>query len=148
MSRLSDLASSLAIAEQLLLAELQRRFPVGAKVRVRLQSNHETPTEVEVLGYLAVGGQPKHRGCLRVRLTDDRAWETTVPWHAVLGQFRVMCRVSGGMTGTRGPVPMKLSGVEQRFDTYEEAQRAAADALRAVSPHAKALFEYWPEEVE
>lgn len=64
------------------------------------------------------------------------------------GQWRVMCRVSGGITGTRGPTPLKLHGVEQRYDTYEEAQRAAADAMRAVSPYAKALFEYWPEQVK
>lgn len=62
--------------------------------------------------------------------------------------WRVMCRVSGGVTGTRGPVPLKLGGVEQVFRTKAEAQAAAEAAKRFVSPYAKALFEYWPEEVK
>lgn len=64
-----------------------------------------------------------------------------------LGRFRVMCRVSGGVTGTRGPSPLKLHGIEQRYESRELASRAALEAKAAVSPHAVALFEYWPEEV-
>lgn len=77
-------ALRLTRAEEELLDEVRRIYPVGVRVKVRLQRNHTTPTNVEVIGHLPACGGGKHRGCLRVRLLDEWGHETSVPWHAVL----------------------------------------------------------------
>lgn len=59
-------------------------------------------------------------------------------------RYYVMCRVSGGFTGTRETL-LKNNGQVQAFDTREEAQ-AKADALTTRMNHqwAVASFCYWP----
>ncbi len=60
----------------------------------------------------------------------------------------VMCRVSGGVTGTR-QAPLKgRDGDVRDFETRE----AAADEARRLNremngPYGAARFTYWPEEV-
>ena len=62
--------------------------------------------------------------------------------------YIVMCRVSGGVTGTR-EAPLKQKNGEIRyFDTLEEAQ---AEAKRLMQPkdsdrYRTADFRYWAEE--
>lgn len=65
--------------------------------------------------------------------------------------FIVMCRVSGGVTGTR-EAPLKSNGRVIRFGEREEAQ-TRADALMAENNEARrgsarrtVLFQYWVEE--
>ncbi|HMF92654.1 MAG TPA: hypothetical protein VKE96_00090 [Vicinamibacterales bacterium] len=57
--------------------------------------------------------------------------------------FRVMCRVSGGVTGTREDF-LKKNGTIAEFETREAA---AAEAARLTTQynnaHAVACFEYW-----
>ena len=81
---LEALALELDRATDALLAEMRRTYPIGARLRVRLQRNHATSTEVEVIGHLRTCGGGKHFGCLRVRILDDWGFETSVPWRAVL----------------------------------------------------------------
>ena len=58
--------------------------------------------------------------------------------------FRVMCRVSGGVTGTREGL-MKKNGVELVFKTRAEAQEAATRATKDFqgNPYRVADFRYW-----
>jgi hypothetical protein len=65
----------------------------------------------------------------------------------VTDPWRVMCRVSGGVTGTRGPTPLRSGGREARFPTFEAADAHARALLAGVSPHATCRFEYWAEKV-
>jgi hypothetical protein len=58
--------------------------------------------------------------------------------------FYVMCRVSGGVTGTRQSLA-KNNGVVKTFKTHADAA-AEAKKLTAVyngDPYRKAFFEYW-----
>jgi hypothetical protein len=61
--------------------------------------------------------------------------------------FIVMCRVSGGVTGTREAV-LKRDGVTQTFETRESAQAEATrmDQQNNGNPHRVADFRYWVEE--
>ncbi len=54
----------------------------------------------------------------------------------------VMCKVSGGVTGTRQG-PLKTDGQIVKFETKDAAQQRADALLRAVSPYNKATFSYW-----
>jgi hypothetical protein len=60
----------------------------------------------------------------------------------------VMCRVSGGVTGTR-EAPLKgRDGQVRRFDTLAEADaeaRRLRDQMRN-DPYRTATFQYWAEE--
>lgn len=59
--------------------------------------------------------------------------------------FYVMCRVSGGVTGTRESL-LKSNGTVKTFASREDAA-AEAKRLTAVyngDPYRKAFFEYWP----
>lgn len=57
--------------------------------------------------------------------------------------YIVMCRVSGGVTGTR-EAPLKQNGQTQVFQTWEEATAEAAK-LNRPRPYATADFRYWVE---
>lgn len=58
--------------------------------------------------------------------------------------FIVMCRVSGGLTGTR-EAPLKSNGVVRYFQTEADAQ-AEADRLNALPrEHSIASYRYWVE---
>ena len=61
-------------------------------------------------------------------------------------QYIVMCRVSGGVTGTR-EAQLKENGVPKFFETKEAAQ-AKADHLMKQMNHAYSVadFKYWVEE--
>lgn len=60
--------------------------------------------------------------------------------------FIVMCRVSGGVTGTR-EAPLKKGGVVEQFPTRAEAQAVATRLMdQANGPYRTADFRYWPEE--
>jgi hypothetical protein len=61
--------------------------------------------------------------------------------------FIVMCRVSGGVTGTRESV-LKNNGVVKYFDTREAAQAEASRLMteRQGDPYRVADFRYWVEE--
>lgn len=63
-----------------------------------------------------------------------------------MGKWIVMCRVSGGVTGTREAV-LRSHDVVQYFETREAAQAKAAE-LTAKMNHAYSVasFRYWPEE--
>jgi len=62
-------------------------------------------------------------------------------------RYRVWCRVSGGVTGTRES-HVKANGVVMEFETYEEAARLAAQYMEAANGRwATANFEYRPVEV-
>lgn len=60
--------------------------------------------------------------------------------------WNVMCRVSGGVTGTREAL-LKSLGTVVDFPSYDEA-KAEADRLNATMNHeySKADFRYWPVE--
>ena len=61
--------------------------------------------------------------------------------------YRVMCRVSGGVTGTREALLMDRDGEARGFATREEAEAEAkrlTDAVRAQDHGAsRASFRYW-----
>jgi hypothetical protein len=57
----------------------------------------------------------------------------------------VMCRVSGGMTGTR-EAPLKTNGQVRYFDSHEAAAAEAARLMSTNHPYSLADFRYWPEE--
>jgi len=59
------------------------------------------------------------------------------------GRFMVMCRVSGGATGTREAL-LKANGVVRTFKTFEEAQAEATRLNNMPRPYARASFLYWP----
>lgn len=59
--------------------------------------------------------------------------------------FRIWCRVSGGVTGTR-EAWLKSDGVVKEFATREAAQ-AEADKLNRPQPYSTASFRYTVEEV-
>jgi hypothetical protein len=63
-------------------------------------------------------------------------------------KYHVMCKVSGGVTGTRQAL-LKANGVVQEFDSFEEAD-AEAGRLNAKMNHqwSVAYFEYWAVEAE
>jgi hypothetical protein len=57
--------------------------------------------------------------------------------------YHVMCRVSGGRSGTRTAL-LKDNGTVVVFNTYEEAQKEAHRLQRAMNTeYSVALFEYW-----
>jgi hypothetical protein len=58
--------------------------------------------------------------------------------------FQVMCKVSGGYTGTRTAV-LKANGVERWFDTRVEAEIEAMRLNREMNgnPYRTADFQYW-----
>ncbi len=64
------------------------------------------------------------------------------------GRFIVMCRVSGGVTGTR-EAQLKANGVPVFFDTRDAAQAKADDLLQKMNNNAYAVayFQYWVEEL-
>ena len=56
----------------------------------------------------------------------------------------VMCRVSGGFTGTREAVLKDADRREKRFDTFADAQAEAARLNRTMNhAHSVADFRYW-----
>lgn len=60
--------------------------------------------------------------------------------------YVVMCRVSGGITGTREAI-LKRDGVPQYFATREAAQTEATRLNdRMNNPYSHADFRYWVEE--
>lgn len=60
--------------------------------------------------------------------------------------YIIMCRVSGGVTGTR-KAPFKSLGEIQVFDSREEAEKRASALMQSAnSPNLLASFEYWVEE--
>lgn len=67
--------------------------------------------------------------------------------------YIVMCKVSGGVTGTR-EAPLKRDGIVQYFDTRQEAQDTASkmnyahEVTREFSSVNRAEFHYWVEERE
>jgi hypothetical protein len=63
-------------------------------------------------------------------------------------EYRIRCRVSGGVTGTRES-ELQEGDKPARFTTREQAQ-ARVDWLMehvARNPHRKATFEYWLEPI-
>jgi hypothetical protein len=59
--------------------------------------------------------------------------------------YIVMCRVSGGVTGTR-EAPLKHLGTLALFDTREAAQAKADELNRKMNhPSSVASFRYWVE---
>jgi len=61
--------------------------------------------------------------------------------------WRVICRVSGGVTGTR-MTELKRLGKLARFDTREDAQLEADRLIKSMNhEHSVAYFEYWPGQV-
>lgn len=63
-----------------------------------------------------------------------------------MNRYIVMCRVSGGVTGTR-ETQLKANGAVKYFDTREAAQAEATRLMRAMNnPYSVADFRYWPEE--
>ena len=63
-------------------------------------------------------------------------------------RFIVMCRVSGGITGTREG-PLKNEGSIVHFADKDEAQSQADELSDRYNgnPHRHADFRYWVEEV-
>ena len=61
--------------------------------------------------------------------------------------FIVMCRVSGGVTGTRQS-EAKRDGAVMHFETRDEAQKHASHMteLYQNNPYRVADFKYWVEE--
>lgn len=59
-------------------------------------------------------------------------------------RYIVMCRVSGGVTGTR-QAPLKSAGVVQYFADRTEAELVAAKLNANPRPFAVATFSYWVE---
>ena len=61
--------------------------------------------------------------------------------------YIVMCRVSGGVTGTR-QVPLKANGAVIEFGARQYAQEAADRLQRDVAENSNrtADFQYWVEE--
>jgi pyruvate/oxaloacetate carboxyltransferase len=59
----------------------------------------------------------------------------------------VMCRVSGGMTGTREAM-LKENGQTRYFESLEDAQKVAADLNAKMNgdKYRTADFRYWAEE--
>lgn len=58
-------------------------------------------------------------------------------------KYNVMCRVSGGPSGTRQAL-LKRDGVVVQFDTENEAASEADDLRRRLNnEHSIAFFEYW-----
>lgn len=61
-----------------------------------------------------------------------------------IDSFIVMCRVSGGMTGTRTGV-LKEDGEVVRFETFSAAQDKADELTKNMNGHrGTASFQYWP----
>lgn len=57
--------------------------------------------------------------------------------------FYVMCRVSGGVTGTREAL-LKANGVVVEFETREAAETKAKHLNREMNhEHSVAFFQYW-----
>jgi hypothetical protein len=65
------------------------------------------------------------------------------------GTYLVMCRVSGGITGTR-EAPLKEGGYVKYFNTLDDA-KSEADVLNEMRAqgdmYRSARFKYWAEEV-
>jgi len=58
-------------------------------------------------------------------------------------KYRIRCRVSGGVTGTREAWLKGKDGQEARYDTREEAEREAADLNRTMNHlYSTASFRY------
>jgi len=58
----------------------------------------------------------------------------------------IMCRVSGGMTGTREAL-LKRDGKVREFESLEEAQKTADELnVKMNHEHSTAQFAYWPVE--
>jgi len=55
--------------------------------------------------------------------------------------FIIMCRVSGGVTGTR-EAPLKKNGVVETFDTREAAEAVAKELNRRPHQFSTAYFKY------
>lgn len=66
-----------------------------------------------------------------------------------MSAFIVMCRVSGGITGTR-EAPLKRDGAVIYFDTREKAETEARrlESKMDGSPYRTADFRYWAERVQ
>lgn len=61
--------------------------------------------------------------------------------------FIVMCRVSGGVTGTREAKAKDKDGKVYRFETREEAQKLADEWTKRMNhSFSVADFYYWVEE--
>lgn len=60
--------------------------------------------------------------------------------------FKVMCRVSGGVTGTRTAELRNANG-PMRFTTREEAEVAVKKCYDDIGPIRTATFQYWVEPV-
>lgn len=62
-------------------------------------------------------------------------------------RYIVMCRVSGGVTGTRQS-ELKKDGQIQIFDQREEAEQRAVELTTKLNsdPYRTAAFQYWVEE--
>ena len=62
--------------------------------------------------------------------------------------YIVMCRVSGGVTGTR-EAPLKRDHVIRLFETEAEAAAEAArlDTMMNRNFHRTADFRYWPKQI-
>lgn len=63
-----------------------------------------------------------------------------------MSAYHVMCRVSGGVTGTREGL-LKEDGRVRLFATFEEADAEAKRIQASMgSPYSLATFRYWPVE--
>ncbi|KKM43791.1 hypothetical protein LCGC14_1562540 [marine sediment metagenome] len=63
-------------------------------------------------------------------------------------KFIVMCRVTGGVTGTR-EAPLKREGKIRVFSSREVAEKLASSLMQAANnPHRTADFSYWTEKKE
>jgi hypothetical protein len=60
-------------------------------------------------------------------------------------KYVIRCRVSGGVTGTRGST-VKLNAEVRTFDTKEQAETEAARLNKEMNRNSAGCFQYWVEE--
>lgn len=60
--------------------------------------------------------------------------------------FLIMCRVSGGVTGTREAALKGRDGGVKYFESQEAAQAEASSLNSQPRPYSTASFRYWVEQ--
>lgn len=82
-----------------------------------------------------------------LRIAGYGAWCPPHNFRLTAPHYIVMCRVSGGVTGTR-EAPLKANGEVRTFGTRAEAEGVATHLMRELNgnPHRTADFRYWAVE--